>query len=178
MNQYFIDSAVFLVYQAVGSLQARANSFTLPVIKDGKLGGMLLSYNAKEQISQVLAGPIIKAFLDDLKDGDYQGFPTLGIAFEQTLDDQLRALRSWRAFQESIRTIGGDLNAIAAHSNEALPTFNQARADFHRALRVGGLGHRPAAGLGVVLRFGRAAGQGGEDQEGQERQERGAQAHG
>ncbi|MCB1233148.1 MAG: serine protease, partial [Verrucomicrobiae bacterium] len=90
VNQYFIDSAVFLVYQAVGSLQARANSFTLPVIKDGKLGGMLLSYNAKEQISQVLAGPIIKAFLDDLKDGDYQGFPTLGIAFEQTLDDQLR----------------------------------------------------------------------------------------
>ncbi|MCB1065128.1 MAG: PDZ domain-containing protein [Verrucomicrobiae bacterium] len=90
VNQYFIDSAVFLVYQSIGSLQARANSFTLPVIKDGKLGGMLLSYNAKEQISQVLAGPIIQAFLDDLAEGEYQGFPNLGIGFEQTLDDQLR----------------------------------------------------------------------------------------
>ncbi len=89
-NRYFIDSAVFLVYQTVGSLQARANSFTLPVIKDGKLAGMLLSYNAKEEISQILAAPIIQAFLDDLEDGDYQGFPTLGIAFEQTLDEQLR----------------------------------------------------------------------------------------
>lgn len=90
VNRYFIDSAVFLVYQTVGSLQARANSFTLPVINDGKLGGMLLSYNAKEQTSQVLAGPIIEAFLQDLEDGDYQGFPTLGVGFEQTLDDQLR----------------------------------------------------------------------------------------
>ncbi len=90
VNQYFIDGAVFLVYQTVGSLQARANSFTLPVIKDGKLGGMLLSYNAKEQISQVLAGPIIQAFLDDLAEGEYEGFPNLGIGFEQTLDDQLR----------------------------------------------------------------------------------------
>lgn len=89
-NRYFIDSAVFLVYQTVGSLQARANSFTLPVIKNGKLAGMLLSYNAKEEISQILAGPIIGAFLKDLEDGDYQGFPTLGIAFDQTLDDQLR----------------------------------------------------------------------------------------
>lgn len=90
VNQYFIDGSVFLVYQTVGSLQARANSFTLPVIKDGKLAGMLLSYNAKEQISQVLAGPIIQAFLDDLSDGKYQGFPNLGVDFDQTLDDQLR----------------------------------------------------------------------------------------
>jgi S1-C subfamily serine protease len=90
VNRYMIDSAVFLVYQCVGSLQARANSFTLPVIQDGKLVGMLLSYNSKEQISQVLAGPMIEAFLADLVDGDYQGFPNLGIAIDQTLDEQLR----------------------------------------------------------------------------------------
>lgn len=90
VGEYFIDGSVFLVYQTVGSLQARANSFTLPVVKDGKLAGMLLSYNAKEQISQILAAPIIQAFLDDLKDGEYQGFPNLGIAFDQTLDEHLR----------------------------------------------------------------------------------------
>lgn len=90
VGEYFIDGSVFLVYQTVGSLQARANSFTLPVIKNGKLAGMLLSYNAKEQISQILAGPIIRAFLDDLEDGKYAGFPNLGIAFDQTIDEQLR----------------------------------------------------------------------------------------
>jgi len=90
VGEYFIDGSVFLVYQTVGSLQARANSFTLPVIKNGKLAGMLLSYNAKEQISQILPAPIIQAFLDDLEDGEHQGFPNLGIAFDQTLDEQLR----------------------------------------------------------------------------------------
>ncbi|MCP5538893.1 MAG: PDZ domain-containing protein [Akkermansiaceae bacterium] len=90
VNRYFLDGTVFLVYQVVGSLQARANSFTLPVIKDGKLAGMLLSYNSKEQTSHILAAPIIEAFLNDVSDGEYTGFPNLGIAIEQTLDEQLR----------------------------------------------------------------------------------------
>lgn len=90
VRQYFIDGAQFLVYQVRGSLQARANSFTLPVTKDGKLVGLLLSYSSKEQISQILAGPIIQAFLDDVDDGEYQGFPSVGLSFAQTLDDQLR----------------------------------------------------------------------------------------
>ncbi|MCB1017947.1 MAG: MCE family protein [Acidimicrobiales bacterium] len=79
---------------------------------------------------------------DDVADAWRSGAATTAL-LNRTLDDQLRALRSWRAFQESIRTIGGDLNAIAAHSNEALPTFNQARADFHRALEsLRGFGDR------------------------------------
>lgn len=87
---YFVDGADFLVYQVRGSLQARANSFTLPIIKDNKLAGLLLSYSSKEQISQILPGPIIQAFLDDLDDGNYDGFPSVGLGFAQTLDDQLR----------------------------------------------------------------------------------------
>lgn len=90
VNRYFLESAVFLVYEVKGSLQARANSFTLPVTKGGSLAGLLLSYNSKEQTSNILPAPIIQAFLDDIDDGAYQGFPTLGIAFDETLDDQLR----------------------------------------------------------------------------------------
>lgn len=90
VGRYFVSGSNFLVYQIKGSLQARVNSFTLPVIKEGKLAGMLLSYNSKEQTANILPMPIIEAFLADVKDGEYNGFPNLGIGFAQTLDDQLR----------------------------------------------------------------------------------------
>lgn len=90
VGSYFLSTANFLVYQVKGSLQARVNSFTLPVIQDGKLAGMLLSYNSKELTANILPMPIIEAFLADTKDGKYVGFPNLGIGFAQTLDEQLR----------------------------------------------------------------------------------------
>lgn len=90
VGRYFIPGSVFLLYQVKGSLQARVNSFTLPVVKNGKLVGMLLSYSSKEQTAGVLPSPVIKAFLADLDDGDYKGFPNLGIGFAQTLDETFR----------------------------------------------------------------------------------------
>lgn len=90
VGRYFIPGSVFLLYQVKGSLQARVNSFTLPVVKDGKLCGMLLSYSSKEQTASVLPVPIISAFLEDLKDGEYEGFPNLGIGISQMLDETLR----------------------------------------------------------------------------------------
>lgn len=90
VGRYFIPGSVFLLYQVKGSLQARTNSFTLPVVKNGKLVGLLLSYSSKEQTASVLPAPVINAFLADLKDGHYEGFPNLGISFAQTLDETLR----------------------------------------------------------------------------------------
>ena len=90
VGRYFIPGSVFLLYQVKGSLQARVNSFTLPVVKNGKLCGMLLSYSSKEQTASVLPVPIIKAFLADLEDGEYGGFPNLGIGISQLLDETLR----------------------------------------------------------------------------------------
>lgn len=90
VGRYYIPGSIFLLYQVKGSLQARTNSFTLPVIKDGKLVGMLLAYSSKEQTASVLPAPIINAFLADLDDGHYMGFPNLGISFAQTLDETFR----------------------------------------------------------------------------------------
>ena len=90
VGRYYIPGSVFLLYQVKGSLQARVNSFTLPVVKDGKLAGMLLSYSSKEQTSPVLPTPIIEAFLADSEDGEYKGFPNMGIGYAQTLDETLR----------------------------------------------------------------------------------------
>ncbi len=90
VGNYFIPGSQLLTYQVKGSLQYHANSFTLPVVKDGNLAGLLLSYSSKEQTSNLLPSSIIKHFLDDLKDGDYKGFPNLGLGYAQTLDEQLR----------------------------------------------------------------------------------------
>ena len=90
VGRYFIPGSSFLLYQVKGSLQARVNSFTLPVVKNGKLCGMLLSYSSKEQTAAVLPMPIIQSFLSDLEDGAYEGFPKLGVNIAQMLDETLR----------------------------------------------------------------------------------------
>ena len=72
-------------------MQSASSSFSLPVIKDGKLLGLLTSYNSKDQITDVLAPEIISAFLTDIKDGDYKGFPSLGVGISSTVDPNFRA---------------------------------------------------------------------------------------
>lgn len=87
---YFLDGTAFLIYELKGSLQYRAGSFVLPVVRNGKLAGLLTNYDNGEQISTVLPGPIIGHFLKDLEDGEYQGFPSLGLKYGRTTDEQLR----------------------------------------------------------------------------------------
>lgn len=88
--RYFVDGSVFLVYEGNGIIRAEANSFTLPVVKGGKLAGLLLRYDSKNQSTTVLPAPIIEHFLKDTADGEYEGFPNLGVEFQLTLDDQFR----------------------------------------------------------------------------------------
>lgn len=87
---YVVDNASFLVYEAIGIIRSEANSFTLPVIKGNKLAGLLLRYDSKNQVATILPAPIIEHFLKDVHDGQYTGFPSLGVEFQLTLDDQFR----------------------------------------------------------------------------------------
>lgn len=87
---YVVPNAGFLVYETTGIIRSEANSFTLPVVKGGKVAGLLLRYDSKNQVATVLPGPIIEHFLTDVKDGKYEGFPSLGVKFEVTIDDQFR----------------------------------------------------------------------------------------
>ena len=89
-QRYVVDGATFLVYEAQGIIRSEANSFTLPVVKGGKLAGLLLTYDSKNQVATVLPAPIIEHFLKDTADGKYEGFPSLGVEFQQTLDEQFR----------------------------------------------------------------------------------------
>ncbi|MEC7861605.1 MAG: PDZ domain-containing protein [Verrucomicrobiota bacterium] len=90
VRQSFIDTARFLQIQANGPVKYRSGSFTLPVAKNKKLAGLLISYSSKDQISNILPASIIEHFLKDTEDGKYTGFPNLGIMYSQTLDEQFR----------------------------------------------------------------------------------------
>lgn len=90
IQPYVVDSATFLVYEAIGIIRSEANSFTLPVIKGDKLAGLLLRYDSKNQVATLLPALIIEHFLKDFADGQYDGFPSLGVEFQITLDDQFR----------------------------------------------------------------------------------------
>lgn len=89
-RRYNVEGSGFLVYEANNIVRSEANSFTLPVVKGGKLVGLLLSYDSKNQVTTILPAPIIEHFLKDVADGSYEGFPSLGMELQSTLDEQFR----------------------------------------------------------------------------------------
>jgi len=102
-TRYVLETSLFLAYEAIGIIRSEANSFTLPVIKGDKLAGLLLRYDSKDQTSTVLPGPIIEHFLKDMDDGKgYDGFPSLGVEFQQTLDDQFREYLGMKKEQRGV----------------------------------------------------------------------------
>ena len=86
----FVNGRYFLAYIVKASMQTSGNSFTLPAFRDDQLSGILTSYDSKDQICDVISIDIISAFLKDTADGNYQGFPSLGIATTTTEDPHFR----------------------------------------------------------------------------------------
>ena len=86
----FLTGQSFLGYLVKASMQSAASSFSLPVIRNGELAGILLSYDSEDQISDVLSVDVIQHFLADAADGDYAGFPALGISIAETKDPLFR----------------------------------------------------------------------------------------
>jgi len=86
----FVSGQYFLGYVVKASMQTSGNSFTLPAFRNGKLTGILTSYDSKDQICDVISIDIISAFLKDAEDGNYEGFPSLGIGTATTEDPHFR----------------------------------------------------------------------------------------
>jgi len=80
----------FLVYRLNGSLQYRSGNFTLPVVKNGRLAGLVMRNNSARQTIDVVAAPVIRHFLEDARDGEYKGFPRAGLKYASTTDPQFR----------------------------------------------------------------------------------------
>lgn len=86
----FLASQYFLTYEVKASMQSAGSSFTLPVTHDGALAGLLTSYNSKDQLSDVGATEVLLRFMEDAADGEYVGFPSLGIGTSSTDDSNFR----------------------------------------------------------------------------------------
>jgi S1-C subfamily serine protease len=80
----------FLIYRMTVRLQGRESSFTLPVVHDGKLTGVLMGYDAQSNNANVIPAPVIRHFLKDIEGGHYNGFPRMGYAYSATRDPALR----------------------------------------------------------------------------------------
>ena len=91
MTRYPVDVGQFLAYRMSISMQYRENSYTVPLVKNNKLAGLLLRYDARTQVLDVIPAPIIAHFLKDAAGEHYRGFPSAGFAFFPTRDPQLRS---------------------------------------------------------------------------------------
>ncbi len=90
VSHYQLENSDFLIYRLSVPLQYREGSFTAPVIKDGKLAGMLMRYDPRAQSADVLPATIIEHFIKDADGGSYHGFPHAGMEYAPTRDPQLR----------------------------------------------------------------------------------------
>ena len=86
----YLPGEFFLTYRVKASMQTAASSFTLPTFANGKLAGILNTYDSEDQVSEILASPVIDLFLKDAADGDYLGFPALGVSVATTEDPHFR----------------------------------------------------------------------------------------
>ena len=71
-------------------MQSASSSYTLPVLNGRKLAGVLISYNSKDQLCDVISTDILARFINESSQGSYGGFPSLGASVARTEDNSLR----------------------------------------------------------------------------------------
>lgn len=90
MMHYPVDVGQFLAYRISIPMQYRENSYTVPLVKNNKLAGLLLRFDPRSQVLDAIPAPIIAHFLKDAAKDHYAGFPSGGFSFFPTRDPQLR----------------------------------------------------------------------------------------
>lgn len=91
VGKYPEDDISLLDYSLTTSLQYRDGSFTLPIVKGGKLAGILLRYDTRTQNANAIPADVINHFLTDAAGKSYGGFPRAGLLFAPARDPQLRS---------------------------------------------------------------------------------------
>ena len=90
MTRYPADVGQFLTYRISMTMQHRDNSYTIPLVKNNKLAGLLLRYDPRSQVLDAIPAPIIAHFLKEADTETYGGFPSAGFSFFPTRDPELR----------------------------------------------------------------------------------------
>lgn len=121
VSRYPLDDAPFLIYRVTAPLQFRDSSFTLPVVKDGALVGIVMRYDNNTNNADLIPAPIIQHFLKDAATPPYEGFPRAGMAFSITRDPQ---------FRRFLGLNGTDLGGI--YVNDVVPDGPAAKAGIEK----------------------------------------------
>src|SRR5215467_14521827 len=90
MTKYPAYVGQFLTYRISLPMQYRENSYTIPLVKNNKLAGLLLRYDPRSQLIDAIPAPVITHFLKEAEGEHYRGFPAVGFSFFPTRDPQLR----------------------------------------------------------------------------------------
>jgi len=90
VSRYPEENTRLLVYRMSIPLQLRENSPMLPVVRNGRLAGLLMRYDSRSQGAVVVPEPVISHFLKDAAVGSYRGFPRAGLGFSFLRDPQLQ----------------------------------------------------------------------------------------
>jgi hypothetical protein len=78
MTKYPVDVGQFLTYRISIPMQYRENSYTIPLVKNNKLAGLLLRYDPRSQLIVAIPAHIFTDFLMDAVGEHFQGFPGVG----------------------------------------------------------------------------------------------------
>jgi len=70
-----IDIGQFLTYRISIPMQYRENSYTVPLVKNNKLAGLLLRYDSRSQLLDAIPAPIITHFLKEAEGQKLSRFP-------------------------------------------------------------------------------------------------------
>ncbi len=81
MTRYPADMGQFLTYRISISMQYRDNSYTVPLVKNNKLAGLLLRFDPRTQVLDAIPAPIIAHFLKDAETQNYRASPRRDSAF-------------------------------------------------------------------------------------------------
>ncbi|MFL6537538.1 MAG: PDZ domain-containing protein [Chthoniobacterales bacterium] len=114
MTRYPIDVGQFLTYRISIPMQYRDNSYTVPIVKNNKLSGLLLRFDPRSQVLDAIPAPIIAHFLKDADSQHYRGFPTAGFAFFPTRDPELRKFANDTAKSGGVYVTSVEPNSPAA----------------------------------------------------------------
>lgn len=87
---YPLENVGLLVFKLSTPLQQRDGSYTLPAVRDGRLVGLLMRYDARNQTADIIPMPVISRFLDSGNLIIHPGFPRLGVSYAPLRDPQLR----------------------------------------------------------------------------------------
>jgi S1-C subfamily serine protease len=90
MAQYVLDDVGFLIFRLSAPIQQREGSFVLPAVRDGRLLGLLMRYDNRNQTADVIPPVIINRFLEQAQKEEYAAFPRAGIGIAPLRDPQLR----------------------------------------------------------------------------------------